>query len=376
MSGHCTAGRRASARRLSQLVLLGAALWLSGCAHLIAVQAPVTLPARVPVHVFPSVWVAGGASQEEIYLLDRVASHLSSDRRREVRRLELRELEPARQAGQISGLTCVLLLKLGYREATRSVMNTVPTQYCGIYGCSGIVYETYTSQVPVLVGDATLVVYEGPTARELSRDTFSESVDGGRDEATRYALIERLAETLVRGVDVSLGRESFSLEESGIEQADQGVRALAGGQFKQGRALLEQAVQALGGEKPDKQAKVWHALGVARLFDAQPLAPSEQGFADAERALKLAYQLEPSALHQQSLETLATWHKQQAVLLEQQYAAAHNFELARQNAAARQAPPAPPTPPSEAPEAPPAPPEAIPSAPSVPLAPDAPAVSP
>ena len=59
MSGRRTAGRGASTRLLAQLVLLGAALWLSGCAHLIAVQAPVTLPARVPVHVFPSVWVAG-----------------------------------------------------------------------------------------------------------------------------------------------------------------------------------------------------------------------------------------------------------------------------------------------------------------------------
>ena len=366
MNRLCAHGPGTAARWLA----LGAALWLSGCAQLIAVQAPVTLPARVPLHVFPSVWVAGGASQEEIYLLDRIASHLSADRRREVRRLELRELEPARQAGQISGLTSVLLLKLVYREGARNVINTVPTQYCGIYGCSGIVYETYTSQVPVLVGDATLTVYEGPTARELSRDTFTESVDGGRDEATRYALIERLAAALIRGVDVSLGREQFSLEESGLEQADQGVRALAQGQFKQGRAALEQAVQALGGEKPDKQAKVWHALGVARLLDAQPLAPTEQGFADAERALKLAYQLEPSALHQQSLETLANWRKQQAVLVEQLYAAAHNFELARQNAAALPAPPPAPSA-SPAPEAPPAPPEATPATPASPAAPDA-----
>ncbi|HEX6246143.1 MAG TPA: hypothetical protein VFZ61_34705 [Polyangiales bacterium] len=326
-------------KRACQLLSALCLAWLSGCTHTLVVQAPTTLPARVPVYVFPSVWVAGGDGQEEIYLLDRVASHLSRDRRREVRRLELAELEPARQAGRISPLTCVVLLKLNFRDESRDVTNTVPTQYCGMYGCGMVTYHSYQTQIPVLVGEATLTVFEGPTARELSREPFREQVDGERSDDARYAVVERLADALTRGIDLSVGRQRFDLEESGIEQGDEAVAALASGQFKQAEEALEQLARTgLGGQKIMAQARVWHALGIARLLETQPLPPTAQTFVEAERALKLAYQLSPDSLRQRALETLALWRKQQSVLAEQQYAWTHNFELARQAAGAQTAP--------------------------------------
>lgn len=319
----------------------GLLLLLSACAHTFMVEAPVTVPARVPVQVFPSVWVAGGENQEEIYLLDRIAAHLARDPRREVRRVEPADLEPARQAGQISWLTAVVRLKMGFRADERSQLAAMPMQYCGMFGCSMMSYQTYYTTVPVLHGDAVLSVYEGPTARELSHETFTETVDGERD-AARYEITERLADTLTRAVDLSLGRERFRVQESGIPQADLGMRGLRSGLFREARQQLEQAKQLLGGKKRETQARVWHALGVARLLDKQPKAPSERDFDDAQRVLQLAYQLAPSQLRRETLEDVANWRKQQAVLVQQEYAAAHNFALAKGDAAS--APPAAPAP--------------------------------
>lgn len=318
--------RRLSLRALWPVLLL----WLSACAHSFAVEASVMRPARVPVQVFPSVWVAGGENQEEIYLLDRIAAHLARDPRREVRRVDGPELEPARQAGQISWLTAVVQLKVGFRADERSQLAAMPVQYCGMFGCSMMSYQTYSTLVAVLHGDATLTVYEGPTARELSRETFTESTDGDRDDGARYELTERLADVLTRAVDVSLVRERFRVQESGIAQADLGVRALARGQYGEARKQLEAAKQLLGGQKRERQARVWHALGVARLLDKQPKAPDERDFADAERVLQLANQLAPSELRQNTLQDLATWRKQEASLRQQEAAQKHNFALPRE----------------------------------------------
>jgi hypothetical protein len=307
-------------------------LWLSACAHTFTVEATVARPARVPVHVFPSIWVAGGENQEEVYLLDRVASHLARDARREVRRVEDAELEPARAAGQISWLTAVVRLKVGFRADERSELAAMPMQYCGMFGCSMMTYQTYSTLVPVLHGDATLTVYEGPTARELSRETFTETLDGDRSDEARREITERLADTLMRAVDVSLARERFRVQESGIAQADLGVRALARGQFREARQQLEEAKKLLGGKKREIQARVWHALGVARLLDKQPKGPSERDFVDAERVLQLAYQLAPSKLRHNTLQDLATWRKQEEALAQQEYAQTHNFGLRTQEA--------------------------------------------
>ena len=85
-------------RRHRWAALLALALFVSACVRSLTVSSAVTLPARAPVFVFPSVWVAGGKYEEEVYLLDRIATHLARDKRREVRRLQAEELEPAHGA--------------------------------------------------------------------------------------------------------------------------------------------------------------------------------------------------------------------------------------------------------------------------------------
>ena len=223
-------------------------------------------------------------------------------------------------------------------------------------------YQSYYSVVPVLVGEAVLTVYEGPTARVLSRETITRSSEGGGDEQATADVTMSLSKALVDAVDLSVGEKTFTLQESRIEEADRGMLLLSRGQWKEGRALLEAAQDLLAGHKDKQKARVLHAIGVARLLSNMPAPPTDKDFLAAESALQAAYDLVPSSLHQKTLEQVATWKEQQQVLAQQVQAEQHNFKLAEP--AKLGAPPAPPAPPSALPQAPapPAPASSVPSA--------------
>ena len=218
-------------------------------------------------------------------------------------------------------------LSLTLRSSERAYTNLTPMQYCGPYGCGMSSYGMYTSYIPLLQGEVVLTVHEGPTARILSRETFSDSVEGDVDQVLRPVLIERMAEDLVRGVDVHLQRIAFTLEETGIRAADDGIALLSLGKYKEGRASLEGAAKALGGKKKEVQARVWHALGVARVFAP---TPGRSDLADALRALRLALRVDPQRRYRESVARVEGLAKQSAVLAEQQKAAEHNFKLSEQ----------------------------------------------
>jgi hypothetical protein len=314
-------------KRSYWLFVIACALLVASCVRTLTIASAVTLPARAPVFVFPSVWVAGGKYEEEIYLLDRIAAFLARDKRREVRRVNAEELEPARQAGQISWLTAVVELSLSLRSSERAYTSMMPMQYCGLYSCGLTSYGMYSSYLPVLRGEAVLTVYEGPTARVLSRETFSDYVEGDSSQVLRPELVERLGEQLEDGVDLHMERRAFKLQKTGLRGADDGIASLSIGKYKEGRALLETAAKSLGGEKRQIQARVLHALGVSRVLAP---TPGSADLADALRALRMAAQVDPRPLYRDSLRRVEELDKQTKVLVVQQQAFEHNFALAKQ----------------------------------------------
>jgi hypothetical protein len=305
--------------------LLACSLLASACVRSLTVATAVTLPARAPVFVYPSVWVAGGQYEEEVYLLDRIAAHLARDKRREVRRVQAAELEPARLSGQISWLTAVVQLSISIYSSERLYTDMMPMTYCGPYSCGLTSYGMYSSYVPVLRGEVVLTVYEGPTASVLSREKFGDSVEGASHRVLRPELVETLAEQLEDGVDLHLERMTFTLYETEIREADDGIALLSLGKYKEGRAKLESVAKALGGKKKEIQARVLHALGVSRVLAP---TPGTVDLADARRALRLAAQVDPKPYYSQTFERAEQLAKQTQILAAQQAAAAHNFKLA------------------------------------------------
>jgi hypothetical protein len=183
----------------------------------------------------------------------------------------------------------------------------------------------YSSYIPVLRGELVLTVHEGPTARVLSRETFTDYLEGDSNQVLRPALVERLAEQLEDGVDLHLERMSFTLQKTALRAADDGIALLSRGKYKEGRALLESAAKSLGGERRQIQARVLHALGVSRVLSP---TPGSADLTDALRALRLALQVDNRALYRDTLTRVEALAKQTKVLVEQEQAAAHNFKLA------------------------------------------------
>jgi hypothetical protein len=299
---------------------------LSGCAQTLAVVTPVQLPARIPVGVYPSIWVTGGKSGDEQYVLDRLAAELARDPRREVRRVEAAQLDAARAQGQVSPLTAVVTLTLMLRSGTRRHVDTAPVQYCGMYGCT-TQYQSYVEVVPELAGEVLVSVAEGPTGRVLQVDRSTETVIGDREDVMHDQLLDRIALALARAVEIVTVPQRLELERSRHKQARAGVELLMRGKRAEGRAALERAARALGGLDKKTQATVWYDLGVARY-----VAPGEKGLtpealAAAERAFAWAARLSPEPRYARALQRVAEARKRLAVIGEQQRAAAHNFSL-------------------------------------------------
>jgi len=372
------------------LLLALLALGATACTHPIVVKAPTLYPARIPVRAFPSIWLSGTALPEGD-LIERLRVHLAENPQREVKRVELKELEPQREAGAISPLTLVVIVQPTLFSDAKGQWDVVPVTYCDFYWGCYTDYQSYYSVTPELVAEVGLTVYEGPTARVLQNDRL-QSISYERDsEEARRRLLDELGLKLERAVDVLQSEIQLELEPvDEIPAARQAVEHMRRGAFAEGRSLLEQAAQQLGGLKKRLQARVWYDLGVARWLAPGPHGLTQPAFEAAERALKLADELDGSERYETTLERLRLARQRQAVLEEQRRAMEHNFAL-RGTAPANVTPivPAPAPPPSgrmrsmappapapaeSAPAAPPPPPDAsVPSPPPPPVssAPDA-----
>ncbi len=322
----------AAARAL--LKSMGPGLWAlgllfaTGCAQTLTARAPQLLPAQVPVRVFPTIWVSGGDNPIESYLLDRLAAHLAQDGKREVRRVPVDQLEPAREAGQIDGTTAVMFLRASLEDGVKRYWDSMPTPYCGFYGCT-TEFQSYLAAAVEVSARAELTVYEGPTARVLQQESFEKNLLGDEVEELRQAAVDQLALEIERSVDVLRVRPRFELYRlRGFPEVKAALERIEQGDWQGGRTHLEAAAKQLSGKKKLVQAKVWYNLGLSRWAAPGPAGLTAEAYAAAYRALALAQRTSPAPHHQAALEELDRAREAFEALEAQRRAAAHNFALA------------------------------------------------
>jgi hypothetical protein len=308
-----------------------ALLLLAGCAQTLRVQVPALLPARVPVYVFASVWVAAGTDEDEAYLADRLAAHLARNPQREVRRVDLAELEPARLAGEIPASTVVVLLDLSLDHAMRRYWDTVPMQFCGYYGCF-MSYQSYSSAQPEVSGVVALSVYEGPTARALQRERFTAEALGWSSRDAKADTLDQLALRLERAVGVLRTRYTFEVFRVKQPDVEAALDAFAKGDFRAAEQHLERATDGMGPADPEVQARVWYDLGIARWAVSEPSALTTARLDAAQQALAKAAALDDRPFYQSALRRLAAARERHRVLGDQQRARSHNFSLPKPEA--------------------------------------------
>ncbi len=305
------------------LVLLG--LLFSGCVRTVTVRAPVTFAARVPVRVFPSLWIAGGTFDEDKRIAERLADHLAQDSKIEVRQVDLAELEPARVAGKIPATTAVLLVELELREGEQAYWDTAPVQSCSYYGCT-TQYQSFMSTAPALTAVATLTVYEGPTARVLQREQVGRTVVSDSSERARVEMVELVASDVERLVDTSSVNERVILYRVDMPEVDAAIARVEGKNWVDARRLLEEAKAKLGGLNKKTQARVWYDLGHARRFAPGERGLDEAAYQAAQRAFNWAIRLDPNEEYARALTRLEKHYRSVIDMAEQERARQHNFE--------------------------------------------------
>lgn len=323
-------------RRLVPLLSALAVLALSACTHPIVARAPVLYPARVPARAFPEILVAGAVLPEGD-LIDPLVAHLAAEGRHVVRKVDVKELEPMREAGQISPLSLTLLIEPSLYTDVRDDWDVVPVQICDFYWGCFIDYQTLYVSSPALIGEVRLTVYEGPTARVLQTETF-EVVSLARDDKEgRARVLEQLTQQLLRGVDiVKSTRRIELLPVKKVPEVERALALIKAGSWKEGRQLLEQAAQRLGGKSRKVQARVWYNLGIARWHSTESGELPREVYESAARALKQAAALDER--YRGALASLERARERQQILDEQRRATAHNRALYEQLREATAAP--------------------------------------
>lgn len=317
-----------SVRLLTRLLLLSLLIaGATGCAQRVVVRAPVLYPARVPVRAFPSIVIAGNKLPEGD-LAERLRAHLAKDGQHDVKRVEVADLETMREAGAISPLTLVVVVVPGIYDDPQADWVTVPVQSCDFYYGCFTQYQSVYTEVPQLLGEVTLTVYEGPTAKTLQTATFDAAVYRRDSPEARRQVIEQLGQQLERAVDVLQSAIKVELEpvdEHPIVR-DALARIQKGG-WEEGRALLEQAAAQLGGLKPRVQARILYDLAIARWYAPGPAGLTQAAFDAASRVLAEAIRLDGSARYKQTQERLTMARQRQQILDEQRRAAKVNYAL-------------------------------------------------
>lgn len=313
------------------LVLMGA----SGCGTTREVRGEVVYPASVPVRAFPRIWVASGRLEHELKLRRVVARHLEQGPdRREVRRIDLGELEPMREAGEIPRATVVMLLELELEERTRSEWTTRPETVCGPLGCYTR-HRSYMYDVPSVKGTLTITVYDGPTASMLQRVDVEAQKEGGSYQRLRRRVVDELGGRVTRMVDERTVDVRVHLLEVEAKSVRRAIRVIEQGDWHEGREMLERAIEAEEvRELPARRrARVYYDLGIARRFDPETMDDVREHFRAAERALRRALRLHPAQRYAKALGELRRHREHVKTVRKQREAMKHNYRVDREDAA-------------------------------------------
>jgi hypothetical protein len=269
----------------------------------------------------------------ETQLLDRVAQHIATDTTTEVRRVDLAELEPAREAGAIPTATVVLALDLAFEEASRSYVGQQPVQYCGIAGC-WVTYANYVGTSQAVIGKAKATVYDGPTARVLQEREFRAEVAGNDASSMRANVLDSLVGQITQAVDMLRTQVRIPLARVNVPGLREALVLMKAGRYAEARAQLETLAHSLGGYSGRKQSAVWFDLGVARWFSRGDAGLDAQTYADAKRAFEWSERAEAGRGAQQALRELELDYQRQQIRVQQEQARAYNFTLTTPPAAA------------------------------------------
>lgn len=301
----------------------------AACSGAVTVNARVVTPAAVPLRAFPRIWVAAGVLATDGVLADRLAAHLRVGARSAVKRVSIDRLERPRHAGEIPQATVIVLLESDFDETTRTEWTTRPETVCGPLGC----YTTqrpYSYDVPTVVGQLVLTVYDGPSGRVLQRLTVRSRSAGAGYEDLQTRVVENLARRLLQLVDQRARVVEVDLWPVAVARVRAAVAKIAAGQWRQGRLLLERFARTTEMHRlePEDRARVLYDIAQARRFDESFEQSPVTRLERAERVLRHALELDPEeGRYARALAEIAEQRRDEALLREQRDAAEHNFRL-------------------------------------------------
>ncbi len=317
---------------MAGLVLCGALVGgLAGCSGALAVRGAIVQPARVPVRAFPRILVTADESPEADQLADAMARHLVVGRSA-VRRVAPDEVEAMRAAGRLRRATVVVHVSLTITRHERPEWMRRETLDCGPLGC----IETrrpYVEDVPVLRATLSLTVRDAETGRLLQREAVEDEEAGMDVLGMRLRVLERVRAQTLALLDQRAEPVVVELHPVDAPPVRRALARIGEGEWAEGRALLERFVRSAACDAlpTDQRAIVLSDLGQARRFDTRVSAGRR--LAAAARALGAAVRLVPAPRFASALADLEAHRRSRALVREQQEAMAHNFSLARADAA-------------------------------------------
>lgn len=310
-----SAGKAASIAVASALF---AAMTFAGCATTRHVQGVILEPALIPIRSYERIWIAAGDLPEERALANAVATDLHSVGQQNVRSLRINELEPLRASGRIPSGTVVVLLRLEFRESTRTRWFTRPETVCGPSGCFST-RRTVAYDVPALEGEATVTVYDGPTAAVQQQVVLRDGDHGRPFTAMRPRIIERLAQKVGLRTAETPRRVNIRVFRVDAEPVARALTEIEDGQWAEGRRSLERFVRSAAYRSlaaPDR-ARVLYNLGQARRFDPTTLHRGAAHFERARAALRRAVEIDPQHDFRRALIELRRHQHAHQLILEQ-----------------------------------------------------------
>jgi hypothetical protein len=309
--------------------LAASALLLSsiGCSGVRSVRGEVIHPAQIPVRSFPRIWVVLPVTPQERSLATALAHHLEGGDA-EVDLVELRDLEPLRFAGRIPPATLVLLPRIEFRRGSETRWTSRPQTICGSSGCFRT-RRSYQYEVPTLLAQATLTVYDGPTAT-VRQEARAQTSEEGRDwDVMENRSVGSLAHEIGQMLDQRVEIVDVELLKVEDEEVTRALSVIDDGDWPSGRRLLEASLDEhrLDAMPVEMRARALYDLGMARLYDRTTLDDPESHFGSAREALEAAYALDPEPRYRQATFEVEA-HRQRFLAVQRQEAAReHNYRI-------------------------------------------------
>ena len=307
--------------------LASSALFIaSACGSALTVRGDVVLPAQIPVRAFPRIVVTAQDTPESLRVAQRLVEHLARGES-VVRSASESAIERLRRDGRIRRATAIVRVFVVLNEREQPGWGRIDGTDCGPLGC----VEASRSSIvviPVLTGQMTLTVIDGPSGRALLREQVDEEESGQDVLAMRMRVVERLVTRALELVDQRTERVAVQLHPIDHAAVRDALAAIRQGRWTRGRGMLERFVGSTSFEalRSEERALVLYDLGQICRFDRS--LPADERFRRSAGALRRAVRLDPEIRYANALAELEAHRQSRALVHEQDDAMAHNFRIA------------------------------------------------